>query len=81
MEVLERLVVTWTPVTDNCVDILEYHIQFRVKDEPGSSFIAVPSNKMAYEVNVTADLPPTGQPINVVVSFCTIKHSCILIML
>ena len=68
MEVLEGVVIDWTPLTDDCVKILEYHIQFRVQNEAGSSFVTVPSNRAVYEVNITADLPLTGQPINVVVS-------------
>ena len=69
MEVLEGVIIDWTPLTDFCVVISEYHIQFRVDGQAGgSSFITVPSNKAVYEVNVTADLPSTGHPVYVVVS-------------
>lgn len=69
VEVLQGLIVRWAPLSSACVSIIEYHIQFRVEGEAsGSFFRTVLNNKTVYEVNMTKDLPLTGQPINVFVS-------------
>ena len=69
MEVLEGSIIRWTPLTNDCVIISEYHIQFRAENETGGySFITVPSYEMVYKVNIIADLPSTDQSIDVVVS-------------
>ena len=69
VRVLEGVIIDWMPLTDDCVEISEYHVQFRVgKADDGSPFITVNRTKAVYEVNVTADLPLTGEPIYVVVS-------------
>ena len=69
VEVWEGSKITWTPLTNDCVIITQYHIQFRAEDEEdGPCFITVPSSKTVYKVNATADLPLTIEPIYVVVS-------------
>ena len=69
MEVLDELYVYWKPLTDDCVVISEYHIQFRVgEDNDEAPFIAVPSNDSLYLVDLGNDLPSNGGPIYVVVS-------------
>ena len=69
VEILEGIIIDWMPLTDDCVEILEYHVQFCVGEaDDGSPFITVNRTKAVYEVNVTADLPLTGAPIYVTVS-------------
>ena len=77
VEVWEGSNISWTPLTNDCVIITQYHIQFRAEDEEGGpSFITVPSSKMVFKVNATADLPLTIKPIYVVVSQISIQYSC-----
>ena len=68
MEVVDQSFVYWMPLTDDCIDVAYYHIQFRVNNENGSSFITVDDNETLYIVDIANDLPPTGQPIYVFVS-------------
>ena len=66
--------VEWSPlVKSDRGPIIKYQVKF-FSTATCENIIDVDSNDVLYQVNITKDFPPLGQPVHVAVSIITFVH-------
>ena len=66
--------VEWSPLVKNDRGpIIKYQVKFFSTAASGD-IIDVDNNNVLYQVNITEDFPPLGQPVYVAVSIITFVH-------
>ena len=74
VRVVNNGVVEWSPLANSDRGpITKYQVKFFSTTANGR-IIDVDSNDVTYQVNITEDFPPLGQPVLVVVSIITFVH-------